>query len=106
MFYYRFNSYYSVLSMDIRELEGQKGILRLLIFLLENGETGYYSIIKESDIYDRVLRLSLERLKGLELIETRVDNTSYPPRNMISLTDKGKKVAKHLKEIEIILGGE
>ncbi|MEM0159777.1 MAG: winged helix-turn-helix transcriptional regulator [Candidatus Micrarchaeaceae archaeon] len=92
--------------MAIRELEGQKGILRVLVFLLEKGETSYYSVIKESDIYDRVLRLSLEKLKELKLINTRIDNSSYPPRNMISLTDKGKKVAKKLKEIEEILGGE
>ncbi|MEM0134412.1 MAG: winged helix-turn-helix transcriptional regulator, partial [Thermoplasmatales archaeon] len=78
-------------------------ILRVLVFLLEKGETSYYSVIKESDIYDRVLRLSLEKLKELKLINTRIDNSSYPPRNMLSLTDKGKKVAKKLKEIEEVL---
>ena len=89
--------------MAIKDLEGQKGILRVLILLKDKGEINYYSIIKESDLYDRVLRLSLEKLKELRLIESRLDNSTYPPRNMISLTDKGRKVAEKLKEIEEVL---
>jgi DNA-binding HxlR family transcriptional regulator len=89
--------------MAIRDLEGQKGILRVLVLLDEKGEVNYYSIIKESDLYDRVLRLSLEKLRELELIKTRIDKSSYPPRNMISLTDKGRKVAEYLKKIEEVL---
>jgi len=89
--------------MTIKDLEGQKGILRVLILLKDKGEINYYSIIKESDLYDRVLRLSLEKLKELRLIESRLDNSTYPPRNMISLTDKGRKVAEKLKEIEEVL---
>ena len=89
--------------MTIKDLERQKGILRVLILLKDKGEINYYSIIKESDLYDRVLRLSLEKLKELKLIESRLDNSTYPPRNMISLTDKGRKVAEHLKKIEEVL---
>jgi len=89
--------------MTIKDLEGQKGILRVLILLKDKGEINYYSIIKESDLYDRVLRLSLEKLKELKLVESRLDNSTYPPRNMISLTDKGRKVAEHLKKIEEVL---
>jgi DNA-binding HxlR family transcriptional regulator len=89
--------------MAIRDLEGQKGILRVLMLLDEKGEVNYYSIIKESDLYDRVLRLSLEKLRELELVKTRIDKSSYPPRNMISLTDKGRKVAEYLKKIEEVL---
>jgi len=33
----------------------------------------------------------------------RVDNSTYPPRNMISLTDKGREVAEKLKEIKEVL---
>ena len=86
--------------MNIRELEGQRGILRLPLLLLEKGEMGYYSIIKESDLYDRILRNSLDKLKKLGLVKTRIDNSTYPPRIMISLIDKGKKVAEKLREIE------
>jgi len=89
--------------MMIKDLEGQKGILRVLILLKDKGEINYYSIIEESDLHDRVLRLSLEKLKELRLIEARLDNSTYPHHNMISLTDKGRKVAEKLKEIEKVL---
>jgi len=89
--------------MAIKDLEGQKGILRVLILMKDKGEINYYSIIKESDLYDRVLRLSLKKLKELGLIESRLDHSTYPPRNMISLTDKGRKVAEKLEEIEKLL---
>jgi len=89
--------------MAIKDLEGQKGILRVLILLKDKGEINYYSIIKESDLYDRVLRLSMEKLKELRLIESRLDSSTYPPRNMISLTDKGRKVAEKLEEIDEVL---
>jgi predicted transcriptional regulator len=39
------------------------------------------------------------------LVKSRIDNTSYPARNMISLTPKGKKVAELLKKIEEVLEG-
>ncbi len=87
----------------IKQLEGQKGILRLILYLNEKGETNFQKIVYDSDIYDRILRLSLEKLKDLGLIVTRIDNSSYPPKNMISLTEKGKIVAKKLKEIEEVL---
>jgi len=89
--------------MNIRELEGQSGILRLPLLLLEKGEMGYYSIIKESDLYDRILRNSLDKLKKLGLVKTRIDTSTYPSRIMISLTDKGRRVAEKLKEIEEML---
>jgi len=37
------------------------------------------------------------------LVNTRVDSSSYPPLNMISLTEKGKEVAEHLKKVEEVL---
>ena len=46
---------------------------------------------------------ALEKCKELELVKSRIDNTSYPARNMISLTPKGKKVAELLKKIEEVL---
>jgi len=51
----------------------------------------------------RSLYSVIDKLKELELIKTRIDRSSYPPRKMISLTDKGRKVAEKLKEIEEIL---
>ena len=42
---------------------------------------------------------------GKGLVSTKIDSKKYPPRNYVSLTDKGRKVAKHLKEIEGVLEG-
>ncbi|MEM0160252.1 MAG: transcriptional regulator [Thermoplasmata archaeon] len=87
----------------IKSLEGQQGILRLLIYLSSVNEVNFQRIVFETDIYDRILRLSLEKLKELGLVKTRIDNSSYPPKNMISLTEKGKKIAEYLKNIEEVL---
>ena len=89
--------------MSVFDFEGQKGTIRLLLFLLGKGETSLSTILKETDIYDRIFWKSSEILKTNGLVITRVDNKTYPPKNMISLTEKGIKVAEKLKEIELIL---
>lgn len=48
---------------------------------------------------------SVEKAKQMGLIRQKVDASSYPPKNMISLTPKGKKVAELLKKIEAVLEG-
>ena len=90
----------------IRVLEKQSGLIRLLIYLLDHQPINVQSVIENTDIYPNIMYASLRKAKDLGLISSRMDNKLYPPRNMISLTDKGKKVAKHLMEIELILGGE
>jgi len=44
-----------------------------------------------------------QKAKKLSLISKKYDRSTYTPRNMISLTDKERKVAEKLKEIEEIL---
>ena len=100
------NIYYIVSENPIRVLEKQSGLIRLLIFLLDHQPINVQSVIESTDIYPNIMYASLKKSKDLGLITTRTDSRSYPPRSMISLTDKGRKVAKHLKEIEEILGGE
>ncbi|MHB1708466.1 MAG: winged helix-turn-helix transcriptional regulator [Thermoplasmataceae archaeon] len=89
--------------MKISLLEGQKGILRLLMFLDERGELNVQRIIDESELYDRIIKNSARALEKGGLIAQHVDSSSYPPKNMLSLTEKGHKVAAKLKEIEEIL---
>ncbi|MEM0135609.1 MAG: hypothetical protein QXU18_10385 [Thermoplasmatales archaeon] len=48
---------------------------------------------------------SIEILKEIGIIGSRIDNSKYPPRTMLFLTEKGKLVAQKLKEIEEILKG-
>jgi len=87
----------------MRTLEGQAGNLRVLIYLSNVDETNFQSIVERLPLTGRSLYSVIDKLKELELIKTRIDRSSYPPRNMISLTDKGRKVAEYLKKIEKVL---
>ncbi len=89
--------------MSLEKLEGQKGVLRILVYLNEHGETNFQKIVDDSSLYDRIVRNSLPILKDAGLISTKIDNSSYPPKNMISLTQKGKRIGSKLKEIDEIL---
>ncbi len=92
--------------MPLEKLEGQKGVLRILVYLFDHGETNFQRIIDESDLYDRIVRNSIRILKDVGLISTKIDNTSYPPKNMISLTEKGKRIAENIRKIEEIMNEE
>jgi len=89
--------------MNLKNLEGQKGILRILVYLLDKGEVSIQNITDNTDLYYNIVKKSSSLLREYELANTRVDNSTYPPRNMISLTEKGKKVAEYLKKIEEVL---
>lgn len=84
----------------IYSLEKQSGILRLLVFLMEHGEYLLSDIWDEAGISINQGYKALEKARDLGLISTKTDNSKYPPRNLISLTQKGKKIATKLKEIE------
>jgi len=89
--------------MNLKNLEGQKGILRILVYLLDKGEVSIQNITDNTDLYYNIVKKSSSLLREYGLANTRVDNSTYPPRNMISLTEKGKKVAEHLKKVEEVL---
>lgn len=89
--------------MSLARIEGQKGVLRTLVYLYDNGESNFQKIADSPGLYDRIVRNSLAILNEQALIRQRIDNSSYPPKNMISLTEKGKKVAEKLKEIQDML---
>jgi predicted transcriptional regulator len=90
---------------NLRDLERQSGLLRLLVNLLDH-DSYVTKLLKEYDIPNNQLISSSRQLKELGLVKTRIDKSSHPYKNILSLTDKGKKVAKHLKEIEEILEDE
>jgi len=91
--------------MNLKNLEGQKGILRILVYLLDKGEVSIQNITDNTDLYYSIVKKSSSLLREYGLVNTRVDKSTYPPRNMISLTDKGKKVAEYLKKVEELLEG-
>jgi len=90
--------------MDVlKVLEKQSGFLRLLVYLLENGEKQITDIINNAEIPVHQLYASIEKGKELGLINTRIDNSIYPARNLVYLTERGRKIAEKIKEIiEII----
>ncbi|MCL4447859.1 MAG: helix-turn-helix transcriptional regulator [Thermoplasmatales archaeon] len=90
----------------VQSLENHAQITRILIILDSEKKLNFQSFVDDRGMSTTTLYRTLKALKELELVDTKLDNSRYPPQNMISLTDKGKKVAKHLKEIEEILSEE
>jgi DNA-binding MarR family transcriptional regulator len=86
----------------IKALETQSGAMRLLLYLLK-GPSYVTLILKETDIPNIQLLRSVDLLLELKLIQKKVDATTYPKRNIITLTNKGKQIAQKVKEIEAIL---
>lgn len=91
--------------VPIRALEGRAGILQVLLYLNKKGEVNFQKIVEEARITWRSLYGSLDKLNKLGMIRQRTENSSYPPKNMISPTDKRRKAAEKLNEIEKIIGG-
>lgn len=91
-------------DLELKKLERQSGILRLLLYLTE-GESYFVKLLQDYDIPNNQLVRSITELKEMGLIHSRPDNSSYPVKNMISLTPRGKKVAELLKKIEEVLEG-
>ena len=89
----------------IRVFEKQSGLLRLIVFLDEQDEYLLSKIWADAGISINQGYRSVEKAKQMGLIRQKVDASSYPPKNMISLTPKGKKVAELLKNIEEVLKG-
>ena len=80
------------------------GFLRLIHYLGGNGEKPLTEILEETDIPVHQLYSSIEKAKELNLVKTRMDSRKYPPRNLVSLTSKGKRFSKKLDELIRILG--
>lgn len=92
------------MNVDIlKEIEMQSGFLRLLVYLSEKGEKQITDIMEETGIPVHQVYRSLEKAKSLGLVRSRIDDTRYPNRNMISLTEKGEMAALKINEILIIL---
>ena len=88
----------------LKVLEKQSGFLRLLVYLSDKKEKTVTEILDETDIPVHQLYASIDKARGLDLVKTRMDSKKYPPRNMVSLTAKGKKFSKKLDELITILG--
>lgn len=90
-------------EFKIQSFERHAQMIRILLILESENKLNFQSFIDDKGVSSTTLYRTLAALKDLGLIATVIDKSGYPPQNVISLTDKGKKVAKHLKEIEEIL---
>ena len=88
---------------QLRVLEKQSGFLRLIYYLGENGEKTITEIMEGADIPVHQLYASIEKALQLKLVKRRIDRSTYPNRNLISLTTRGKRLALKLKEITDLL---
>ena len=88
---------------SIKDLEKQSGILRIILFLDEHDKAVLSSIWPEANVPINAGYSSVSKLKELGLVSSTIDASSYPPKNLLSLTPKGKEVAAHLRMVENIL---
>ena len=88
---------------SLKVLEKQSGFLRLLVYLSDKKEKTVTEILDETDIPVHQLYSSIEKAKELTLVKTRMDSKKYPPRNMVSLTQKGLRLSKKIDEMIRIL---
>ena len=87
----------------LKVLEKQSGFLRLIHYLRENGEKPLTDIMNDAEISVHQLYSSISKAKELDLVKTRMDSKKYPPRNLVSLTTKGKKFSRKVEELIKIL---
>ncbi len=83
----------------LKLIEKQSGFLRLIYYLDSNGETQITTIMENTGIPVHQLYSSIEKGKSIGIIRTRIDKTTYPNKNMVSLTDKGIKIGEKILEI-------
>ena len=78
-------------------IEKQSGFLRLLLYLDEHGEQSITEILDGSGVPVHQLYASIEMAKNWKLVSSRIDKSSYPNRNLIRITDKGKDATEKLR---------
>ena len=92
------------IAMDVlRTLEKQSGLLRLIVYLAQDGEKPLTEVLEETEIPVHQLYSSIEKAKTIGLVDSRIDSDTYPSKNLIFCTLKGRRVAKKLLEISKIV---
>ena len=89
--------------LPVRVFEKQSGLIRLLIYLLTNEPVNIQAVIDRTDIYPNIMFASVKKARALGLISTRLDRSNYPPKNVLTLTEKGKVIAQKFAEINELL---
>jgi DNA-binding HxlR family transcriptional regulator len=80
-----------------------KGVAESLLFLATNGSARYSEIKRQGYVVgDRSLSRLLKELQSLGLVERKVLST-FPVSTEYSLTERGQRLARHLKELKTLL---
>lgn len=76
---------------------------RVLLFLLKKDGVPAKTIVDEGGVNNTPLLRALQELEQLGLVIEKREENTIPRRRLIFLTDKGRKVAEKLKEINDII---
>lgn len=74
----------------------------MLIALNKEGAMAVSEAIRKVGVSQQAVYNALRKLKDAGLIEEKLEE-EFPRRRLISLTEKGKRVAEALKKIEEVL---
>jgi DNA-binding PadR family transcriptional regulator len=88
-------------SKPIRKLE-KIAALEIITFLRENGSTGKVDLVQRLEAGQTSIYSALSVLKELDLIEEQQPE-GFPVRRPVNLTEKGRRVAELLVQVEKIL---
>lgn len=85
--------------MKLRDVVGRKWSIEIL-FLLDEGNHTFSELLKHFQVSSRILTNRLDELRraGIILRTLQEDRTT-----IYSLSDKGRKVVKLLRELEVLL---
>lgn len=81
----------------------KKGIIQTILYLSKVGEAGYYETYKQGFVVSRQTFANLLKTLEKKGLVNREVTQSRPPRTNYSLTQKGDKLAKILKELNNLL---
>lgn len=87
----------------IRAFEKQSGLARLLIFLHLEGSSNISSMIDRTNIQPNVAYIAVRKATEMKLITSTYDEVSNYRVRMLRLTDKGRRVANCLNELNDML---
>lgn len=96
------------LSSSLRKLFG-KGYIDVLFFINEEGNVRFSDIRKfclEHDVVGSrgTVPIVLRTLTGMKLVERKVV-TTRPVQTFYQMTQLGKQIVEHLRDIQRLLGG-
>ncbi len=92
-------------NKKIVEIEGQRGILQIILTLQKNGEVLYANLYNNKALVEISNNTTAKRALDLLLRHGLISQRAFEGRKAIyySLTPKGQRFANHLMQIEQIL---